>query len=145
MNLAYICYHMQIFFLWWELLKSFNDFRICKTVLLAIVTILYITSPWHLFYNWKFLPFDFLHLFGPLSASDNYQSVLYIYEFVLFVCFVCLFVFGYIVRSNGQMSFSVWLISLGILLSILSEMTGFPHFLWLKNIMYIYIILLMNT
>ena len=55
---------------------SLSNFQICNTVLLTTVTVLYITSLWHLFYNWKFVPFDLLHLFHPPPASGDHQSVL---------------------------------------------------------------------
>ena len=39
----------------------------------------YITSSWHLFYNWKFVPFDSLHPFCPphILAPGGYHSFIY--------------------------------------------------------------------
>ena len=58
----------------------------------------------HVFDDWKFVPFDPLHLFPPRSppASDDCQSLLFIYElregygFYLFV-----FIFYVSVESNS--------------------------------------------
>ena len=71
---------------------SLSNFQKCNTVLLTIVTTLYIEilPMTYLFYNCKFVPFDLLCPSGPppTSTSGN-QSVLCIYEFVFsfFFCF----------------------------------------------------------
>ena len=55
------------FFSWDENLKiySLSNCQIYNTVLLTIVTMLYITFLWHLFPNWTFVPFDPIHPFYP--------------------------------------------------------------------------------
>ena len=45
----------------------------------------------YLFYSWKFVPFDNLHLF-PTTPSSNHQFPLSIYE-LLFVVVFCLLIF----------------------------------------------------
>lgn len=64
------------------MIYSFSNFQIGSTKLLILVTMLYIRSPW-LIYYWKFVPFDLLYpfcLFPPPYLS-NHQSVLFIDEF----------------------------------------------------------------
>ena len=50
-----------------------SNFQICNTILLTIVTMLYITFPsLYLFYNWKFIHFDPLYPF----CSPPHSSLL---------------------------------------------------------------------
>ena len=49
-------------------IHSLSNFQICNTLLLTIVTMLYVTPPW-LIYYWKFGPFESLLLFGPHPHS----------------------------------------------------------------------------
>ena len=54
-----------------------SNFQICNTPLLMIVTMLYITPPWFIYY-WKFVPFDSLPLFGsppPPPAPGNHHCI----------------------------------------------------------------------
>ena len=50
--------------------STFYNFPTCNTVLLSIIIMLCITSPWHVFYNQKFVHFDLLHPFC-LSPTPN--------------------------------------------------------------------------
>ena len=53
---------------------SLTNSQIYNTVVLTIVTVLYVTSPGlNLFYNWKFVPFDPLHPFHPPSTFCLWQ------------------------------------------------------------------------
>ena len=51
-------------------INSLSNFQIHNTVLLTILTTLYINhiTRIYLFYNWKFVPFDHLHPFRPLPT-----------------------------------------------------------------------------
>ena len=49
-------------------IHSLSNFQICNTLLLMIVTMLYITPPWCIYY-WKFIPFD------SLPAPGNHQCI----------------------------------------------------------------------
>jgi len=76
----------------------------------------------HLFCNWMFIPLNLPHLFH-LSlyphSSGNCLFVLCIYEFVSVVMFIHLFCFldSHISEIIWYLSFSVWFISLSIILS----------------------------
>ena len=86
---------------------SLSNFQACNTVLLTIVTMLYITSP-GLTYNrnlYLFIPFT-LFSHPHLLPSVSLQSVLCIYEFWGF------FLFHIKSEITQYLSFSVWLISL---------------------------------
>ena len=48
---------------------SFSNFQMYNTVLLSIVTMLYIKTLEHLFYNWEFVPFNTHHPFRLHSHS----------------------------------------------------------------------------
>ena len=76
---------------------------------------MYITYPWHLFYNWKFAPFDHLYpsAYSSPPTSDNHQSVLCIYK-LDFECFV-LFFETHISAITWYLPFSFWLTSLSIM------------------------------
>lgn len=54
--------------LWGELLRSaVINLQICSPSSLAVVTLMYVTSPWFIyFYNWKFVFFDPPHPFRKL-------------------------------------------------------------------------------
>lgn len=68
---------------------SLNSFQICNKVLLTIVTILHITSPW-LTYNWKFCtfwpPFTHFPLYPQFLSLATTQCVLCIYEHDFYFC-----------------------------------------------------------
>ena len=51
--------------------KHYPDAKKIITILLTIFTRLYITSLWHLFYTWKFVPLNPLPLFCPSSIPQN--------------------------------------------------------------------------
>lgn len=61
----------KIFFLMTRTFKicSLNNFQIYDPMLLTIVMMLYIISPWHLFYNWKLVYITFTHFSHPLPHS----------------------------------------------------------------------------
>ena len=77
--------------------------------------------PCDLFYSWKFVPLNPLHLFHPSLhplPSGNHQFLLCIYESIsvllcLFICFV--FEILHVNEIVWYLSFSVWLISLGVI------------------------------
>ena len=74
-SLVTICHHTTYYNYYW------------------LFPMLYITSLWHLFYNWKFAPLN-LHNFtsSPIAIpSGNNQFVLFIYKSFCFVMLVCLF------------------------------------------------------
>ena len=73
-----------------------SNLQIYNTVLLTLVTMSYIISPWHLLHNWKFFHFDHLHPFYPsltLCLWQPWTCSLYLWvHFVLFIyLFICLF------------------------------------------------------
>ena len=79
----------------WELLRSLSNFQICNIVLLTIVTILCLTSPWFIYIKTMLVPF-YLHSFCHFtSCLWQHQSVLCISELGFCCCwvFVGLFVF----------------------------------------------------
>lgn len=91
----------------------------------------------HVFYNWKLVPLNFLHLFlaphNPI-LYDNHLFVLCIYNLFQFFN-VCSFVLSFQIPHIGEilehLSSSVWLISLHIAplgLSMLFQMVEFHLF-----------------
>ena len=85
---------------------SFSNFQIYNTVLLTVVTMLYIISPQtYLSYNWKFVPFDHLH---PMSPLLRLWKPL-IWSLFLWVCF---FHISHISEILQYLSFSVWKVKL---------------------------------
>ena len=69
-----------------------SNFQTCNTVLLTIVTTLYITSPWLIYFLTRslYLLIPFIHFANSSpSTSGNHQPVLCICDF----CFLCLFCF----------------------------------------------------
>ena len=106
-----------------------SNFQLYNTVLLTIVTVLYL-HPQDLSYNWKFVPFDYFHLFCPPTASCDDQSLCtYESELFLFVCFL---------DSTCEV---IWYLSFCDLFhlasmpsSMLSQMARFHSFLWLNRI-----------
>ena len=111
-------------------ISSLSNFQICNTVLITITARLYIMSPWHSFYNSKFIPFYPLHPFGPSShplATTNCSLYLW-------ACFV--FCISHISEIIQYLSFSVWLMSLTIMPSRLIQAVTNDRifsFLWLNN------------
>ena len=78
--------YKKIFFLWWEVLRPtlLATFNMPCSIINYIMQHITFSV---LFYHWKFVPFDSPSLFFPsLTISDNQQSVLYVYELVLFGC-----------------------------------------------------------
>ena len=80
--------------------KSLSSFQVCNTVLLTLVPMPYThyVSVTYLFYDWKFVPFGYLHPFPPLPSPHIWQP-----QSVLCICEV-LFSgegSGFHVRSNG--------------------------------------------
>ena len=79
---------VMFFFLVMGTLKiySLRNFQICNTVLLTIVTRLYIISPWLTYFitGSLFPLIPFAYTSTPTITSDNHQSVLCIYELVHF-------------------------------------------------------------
>ena len=57
---------------------SLSSFQVYNTLLLTIVTMLYVTTP-GLIYLYKFVPFDHLHHILPSLAPGNHRSVLRIF------------------------------------------------------------------
>ena len=102
----------------WELMLrtftiySLSNFQKCNTVLLTIVTMLYIeTLPMtYLFYNCKFVPFDLLCPSGPPPHLHLWQPICSLY---LWVCFFFLFL-RFHKWYHIVFIFFVWLISLSI-------------------------------
>ena len=97
------------FFLFLLVLKTFkiyplSNFQIFDTVLLTLVTKLYVPFPWLIYFIT-----GSLYLFDPLHpTSDNYQSVLCICELAIFFFLVLFFVF----------KFHIWVRSYGFCLSL---------------------------
>ena len=93
-------------------IDSFSKFQICNTVL-TIVSMLYSTCPW--LYNWKFVPFDSLHLFCLLPTPHLWQTL--ICSLYLWAYFFCFFFkkIPYIGEIIWYLSFSIWLISLSVI------------------------------
>ena len=132
-------------------------FQIYNTVLLTMASIWYIISPWHLFFNWTFVPFDPLHPFCQPFIPYLWQSPicsLYLWP-LFFVClvgfclFVCLFSYipciGDIIR---YLFFSAWLILLwhGQSFHACSQkQQDFLLFSCLNNTYYIYIYIYIYT
>ena len=87
---------------------SRGNFQTCHTM----VATLYIASPWHLFYNWEFVPFGPLHpvCLPPPPASKHHQCVLCIDELV----FACLFL-NSTCKWDHMVSVFLWLISLSMM------------------------------
>ena len=66
-----------------------------------------------LFYNWKFVPFDYLHPFHLILihiASGNHQCVLCIYKFGGFCCVCVVFSFFNVLSSilSERVALGVW-------------------------------------
>ena len=88
-------YIVWSFFLWWELLRStLSKFHKRKTVFLTTVTMLYGTyiPRNYLFYNWKCVPSEPVHLFHLALTPYLWQTPicpLYVWVwFILFIVFV---------------------------------------------------------
>ena len=66
-----------------------SNSQIYSIVLLTIVVMLYMTSPWLMYYSCKFIPFDLFHPPAPQPpTSDSPQSVFCICEgFFVWFCF----------------------------------------------------------
>ena len=116
-----------------------NDFQICNIVLLTLVTMLYITSPWLIYFItgslYLLTPFThFIHHPCP-PTSGNHESVLCIYEpdvLLLFLDFM--YKWDHMVF---YLSFSVWPMSLSIMPSrfIYTPTNGKISFsLWLNHV-----------
>ena len=91
-GLLNIHHRIQHFFLWCELFRStLSNFQICKGVLLTASAILYLTSIWVNYFNWKFVAYDPLHNspYPQNPAFGNHQCVLWIYELVCCLNFIC--------------------------------------------------------
>lgn len=68
-------FNFSFFLLWWEFVRStLASYQMDETVLLSALTMLYIISPWHLFFNRKFVPLDHLYPFCPLLTPCLWQS-----------------------------------------------------------------------
>ena len=82
--------------------NSNHQFTKVITILLTMLfPMLYISSPWHLFYNWKLVPLDPLYLFLPQTAFQGRVPLetitLYLWVFVSMSLFLsCLFFSVYI-------------------------------------------------
>ena len=91
----------------------------------------------YLFYNWKFVPFDYLHLFSPPHPQPScllQPPICSIYELGGFVLLYFLFLDSPW-RMIQYLSFPVWLTSLSIMpSSMLSHMEIFLSFLRLNSI-----------
>lgn len=102
----------HIVFLQWELLRFtfLSNFQICNTLLLTIVTMLYITSPW-LIYNWKLFPFNSLHPFQPLSPSLAITNL-----FIMSTSLDCfaLFCFDFFFNSTYKWNHTVFIILISL-------------------------------
>ena len=78
-SLANICHSMKLF-----------------TLLLTVFILLFITSPWHLFYSWKFIPLNSLYLFHstpphfPVATTSLFMHQ-FLFYFALFICCCCFF------------------------------------------------------
>ena len=84
-NIVNICHHIQkIFFLSWELLRcTLTDYEMCSTVLLTVICMLYITSPWLLFlWACVFVFFQFFFIFDSTYRLE--------YTLLVCLCFISL-------------------------------------------------------
>ena len=66
---------IHFFFLWLRTFKiySLNNFKVCTTILLTVVLMMGILSPWlTLFYSWTFVPLTPPH---PFCHSPHYLAV----------------------------------------------------------------------
>ena len=103
------CYSYKIFFLVMRTFKIyyFSNLQICNTVLLTTVNMLYITSPWLLYFITRNLYLltpstHFTH--PPPSASGNHRSAFCIYEtgiFYISIYFTCMW--DYRVLSSSDL------------------------------------------
>ena len=90
---------------------------------MTIFFLLYITSPWVIYYIirglYLLIPFTSFTDFATLLLPGNHLFVLCIYEsvFILFCLFICCFLDS-TSKIMWYLSFSVWLISLGIRCSL---------------------------
>ena len=112
-------------FLWWKRFKiySLSNFQIHNTVLFAIVSMLYMTSLWLIYFitGSLYLLASFTHFAHPSHPlSGNHQSVSMSLAF-LFVCFV--------LDSTYKWNHAVFQGP-----SMLLQMARFHSFLWLNNI-----------
>ena len=104
-SLVMVCYRTKILHSYWLYFPT-----------------LYISYPWHLFCNWKFVPLHLPHLFlsspHPLSSGSQ-MFVLCIYNSCFcFVMLIHLFCFLYSTCTWNHIVFVfIWLISFSIILS----------------------------
>ena len=93
---------------------TLSNFQKCNTILLTVVTMLYITYPWLITGN-LYVLIAFIHFsYPPAPTSGNHQSFLCIYEFcLLLLLYICLI--PHLSEIIWYLSFPVWLISLSIM------------------------------
>ena len=127
MNTICLFHHThKFFFLWWELVRIiFSKFQICNTVL-TIVTMLYIASPWLMYFVIGILNLltPFTHFIPPYFWQPPISSI---YDrFFFFLSFHTenhtVFVFLWLISFSPQGPF------------MLSQMVSFHYFIWLNNI-----------
>ena len=110
---------------------SGSNFQLHKRVLLAIITVLYISSPVLIYLsNWKFVHFDSVHSFFPAPSPHPWQPP---------VCSVSMssVILVSTYKRNHTVLVFVWLISLDVMPpgpSMLLQMVGFPSFFFTANV-----------
>ena len=115
---------------------SLSNFQICNTVLL-IVTMLYITSPWHLFQIGSLYLFTlFTHFPHPLHTCF-WQPPICSLGILFHFCFALLISF-HVNEILQCLSSSVWHISLSLMPSAQLSVARFHSFLWLHNILLVF-------
>ena len=127
-----------IFFLWWEKIFYVNNFQICNTILLIIATMVFITSPWLLYFITRslYLLTPFTH-FTHLPLPTSLETTILLSVWIGFWWSFCLFAFKipHIHEIIQYLSFSVWIVSLSIIPSgpfILPQMVRFhPFYEWI--------------
>ena len=110
--------------------KSSNHLSTYKVITILLTTLCYIFHPWaYLFYNWKFLPLNPLHLFHSPSLLATICLV-----------FVSMSLFSFCFLDSAYKWYHIWYLSLSDLFGIkpsrvihvVANGTIF-FFLWLSN------------
>ena len=94
-----------------------SPYQIIK-MLLTIFLMLHITSLWHIYHISGVCTLNLLHLFcllTPLHSGNVLLVLLYLWDCVHFVLFVCFFKIPHISEILSHLSFSVWFILLSII------------------------------
>ena len=93
---------------WWNLLRLiflFSTLEICNSVLLTVVSIVYITFQSQVLYCWQFIPVDPVHPFAsPLLASTS--CFLYLWPWYYLFIYLFIFRFHLQVRTLQYFTFS---------------------------------------